>query len=99
MIDGIFDPAMSSLEKGIKNAVKAQEVIAQNIANANTPNYYAKKFDEVLEKEVQRRDVPGVNLEEEMADQAKNSGKHAAYIKLLLSKLSILRTIITQGRK
>lgn len=99
MVDGIFDPAMSSLEKGIKNMIKAQEVIAHNIANANTPGYIAKKFDEVLEKEVQRRDTPGVNLEEEMADQARISGRYAAYTKLLTSKLAILRTIITQGRK
>ncbi len=99
MIDGIFDSTMASLERGIDRATKTQEIIAQNIANANTPGYVPKKFDAVLEKAVERRDASGVNLEEEMADQSKNSGRHAAYIKLMSSKLAILRTVISQGRK
>lgn len=99
MVDGIFDTTMASLEKGIARSAKAQEIIAHNIANANTPGYVPKKFDEVLDRAVERRDAPGVNLEEEMADQARNSGKHAAYLKLMTSKLAILRTVISQGRK
>lgn len=99
MVDGIFDTTMASLEKGIARSTKAQEIIAHNIANANTPGYVPKKFDDVLDRAVERRDTPGVNLEEEMADQSRNSGKHAAYLKLMTSKLAILRTVISQGRK
>lgn len=99
MVDGIFDATMASLEKGISRSTKSQEIIAHNIANANTPGYVPKKFDEVLERAVERRDTPGVILEEEMADQSRNSGKHAAYLKLMTSKLAILRTVISQGRK
>ncbi len=98
-MDGIFDATMSSLERGIDRTTKTHEVIAQNIANANTPGYVAKKFDQVLERAVERRDTPGVNLEEEMAEQAKNSGRHSAYVKLMSTKLAILRTVISQGRK
>ena len=99
MIDGIFDSTMASLEKGISQTTKAQEVITQNIANAQTPGYVAKKFDKVLERAVERRDSAGVNLEEEMADMAQNNDRHAAYLKLMSSKLAILRTVISQGRK
>lgn len=99
MIDGIFDPTMASLEKSISHATKTQEIISQNIANAQTPGYVAKKFDKVLERAVERRDSTGVNLEEEMAAMAQNSGRHSAYLKLMSSKLAILRTVISQGRK
>ncbi|MFA5104073.1 MAG: flagellar basal body protein [Candidatus Margulisiibacteriota bacterium] len=99
MIDGIFDSTMTSLERGLSHATKAQEVIAQNIANAQTPGYVAKKFDDVLEHAVERRNGAGVNLEEEMSDMALNNNRHAAYLKLMASKLAILRTVISQGRK
>lgn len=99
MVDGIFDPTMTSLEKGITAATKTHEIIAHNIANANTPGYVPQKFDKVLGRAVERRESPGVNLEEEMAEQAKNSGRHATYLKLMSSKLAILRTVISQGRK
>lgn len=99
MIDSIFDPTMGSLENSIRNSAKAQEVISHNIANANTPGYVPKKFDEVLGKAVEKRDRASVNMEEEMADMARNSGRYSAYLKMFNSKLSVLRTIISQGRK
>lgn len=98
-MDGIFDSTMGSLEKGIIRTKKVHEIIAHNIANANTPGYVSKKFDDVLDKAVERRESPGVNLEEEMADQAKNSGRYTAYTKIMTAKLAILRTVISQGRK
>jgi flagellar basal body rod protein FlgB len=99
MIDGIFDSTMASLEKGISHTTKTQEIISQNIANSKTPGYVAKKFDKVLERAVERRDGAGVNLEEEMTAMAQNSERHSAYLKLMSSKLAILRSVISQGRK
>lgn len=99
MIEGIFDSTMASLEKGISHTTRTQEIISQNLANANTPGYVAKKFDKVLERAVERREGGSVNLEEEMAAMAQNSGRHSAYLKLLTSKLAILRSVISQGRK
>ena len=99
MIGNIFDPTMTNLEGGISKATKIQEVISQNIANANTPGYIPKKFDEVLNKAVERKDRTSVNMEEEMADMAKNNIEHSSYIKMLVTKFAVLRSVITQGRK
>lgn len=95
----IFDPAMSSVEKQIASTIRVQEVISQNIANANTPGYAAKEFNEVLNKAVERQDSRAVNLEQEMADMAKNSSKFSTYTKFLAAKLGVLRNVISQGRK
>ena len=95
----LFDTTMSSLEKGILRSNKTQEVIAQNIANANTPGYVPQRFDEVLNKAVEKSDKKNVVLEEELADMSKNSTKYSAYVKLMTAKLAMLRTIVSQGRK
>jgi len=34
-----------------------------------------------------------------MAALSRNSSEHASYVKLLVSKLSVIRTVVTQGRK
>lgn len=94
-----FDPTIPKLEKAVIQAAKIQEVIAQNIANAQTSGYIPKVFDKELDKAVERIDRKGINLEEEMADMAKNSMEHSAYVKLLTQKIGILRTIVTQGRR
>ena len=95
----IFDPTMSNLEDSIRRAQLAQEVTSQNIANANTPGYIPKKFDDVLNKAIERQDKKGVNIEEEMAQLSVNEQRHSSCIRLLTTKLSMLRTIISQGRK
>ncbi len=94
----IFDPTFDNLEMAIERAVKKQAVIAQNIANANNPAYEALEFDEVLDKAVKRANKT-VILEEEMAAISKNSIDHSAYVKLLTSKISVMRTVATQGRR
>ena len=99
MTERIFDKTFTDLEKGIYRTDKVQEVIAHNIANAQTPGYVPKKFSEELDKAIEKSDKKNVNLEEEMADMARNSTEHSAYLKMMASKLAILRTIVTQGRK
>lgn len=94
-----FDSAIPKLESAISNSTKAQEVIAHNIANAQTPGYVPKSFDKELGRAVDKIDKKSVNIEEEMADMAKNNMEHSSYIKLLTQKLGILRTIVTQGRR
>jgi len=98
-IPEIFDDSYVNLQKAIDRAAKKQAIIAQNIANANNPDYAALKFDEVLNKAVTRADKKNIVIEEEMADLSKNSIEHSAYVKLLASKISVLRSVVTQGRK
>ena len=80
-------------------SAKKQEVIAHNIANANTPGYEALTFDEQLMKAVKRMDNQQVVLEDELAALTENSTRYSAYVKLITSKISILRSIATQGRR
>ena len=96
---GLFDETFDTLAKAMEIATKKQEVIAHNIANAKTPGYEPLTFDEELMKAVKRGDNKQVVLEEELAELTKNSTKYSAYVKLLSSKINVLRTIATQGRR
>jgi flagellar basal body rod protein FlgB len=96
---GLFDGTFDNLEKAMAVATRRQAVLADNIANAKTPGYRAKDFDEVLMKAVERQDRPEVNLEQEMAMLTENSVKYSAYLKSMTAKLSVLRSVVTQGRK
>lgn len=80
-------------------AARRQEVIAHNIANAKTPGYEPMSFDEQLMAAVKRTDKKQLNLEEELAALTDNSVKYSAYVKLLSSKINVLKTIATQGRR
>ena len=93
----MFDPTFSNLEKAMKVTAAQQSLIAQNIANIDNPNYEAQDFDAELGKAVKRASRK-VTLEEEMAALSKNTDRYSSYVKLLSSKLAILRTIVTQGR-
>ena len=94
----IFDDTFISLQHAIDRVTKKQAVISQNIANINNPNYEALEFDEILNKAVKRANKK-VILEEEMASLSRNSISHSAYVKLLASKINVLHTVSTQGRK
>ena len=95
----IYDSTFGSLERAMKVAAMKEAVIAQNIANAKTPGYEAMIFDEELNKAVKRQDKKDVVLEDEMAALAENSGKYSAYVKLMTSKIGVLRSIATQGKR
>ena len=95
----LFDETFGSLERAMEIATKKQAVIAHNIANAKTPGYEALTFDEELMRAVKRLDQKQVVLEEELAALTENSIKYSAYVKLLSSKINVLRTIATQGRR
>jgi flagellar basal body rod protein FlgB len=95
----IFDSTFYNLQRAMDNASKRQAILAHNMANANTPGYDAMDFDAVLGEAVKRADGRGVVIEEEMASLTENSVMYSAYVKLLSSKLSTLRSIATQGRK
>lgn len=95
MYDGTFD----NLTKAMAIAAKRQTIIAQNIANANNPDYVPLKFDEALNKAVEKADKGSVVLEDEMNDLSSVAGQHSAYIKFLTAKLSVIRTVVTQGRR
>jgi flagellar basal body rod protein FlgB len=94
----IFDDTFITLQRAVDRATKKQAVIAQNIANINNPQYAALEFDEVLDKAVKRTNSKLV-IEEEMAALSRNSIEHSAYIKLLTSKINVIRTVATQGRR
>jgi len=93
----IYGPTYDRLEVAMKHRAMMQSIIAHNIANANTPGFKPIKFDDVLGKAV--RSDSGVDLEEEMADMAKNSTEYSSYVRLINAKLSTLRSVVTQGRK
>ena len=95
----IFDPAFNTLTHAMEIATKRQAVISHNIANAKTPGYEALTFDEQLMQAVKRLDKKQVVLEEELAALTDNSVKYSAYVKLMTSKLSVLRNVVTQGKK
>jgi len=94
----IFDNTLVRLQQSIDRATKKQAVIAQNIANINNPDYEALEFNEVLNKAVKRANNKVV-LEDEMAALSKNSIEHSAYVKLFASKINILHTVVTQGKR
>lgn len=95
----LFDETFNSLERAMRVTSLRQGVIAQNIANANTPGYEALKFDEQLMKAVTREENRQVVLEKEMAELTENSVRYSAYVKMLSSKLNMLKTIASQGRR
>jgi flagellar basal body rod protein FlgB len=95
----LFDPTFNNLERKMEISTRRQEVITQNIANAKTPGYDAMTFDEELMQAVKRLDNKRVVLEDELSALTKNSVEYSSYVKLLTNKLSILRTIATQGRR
>jgi flagellar basal body rod protein FlgB len=101
MADGleIFDSSFSALERAMRVATMKQTVIAHNIANARTPGYEPMTFDEELMRAVKRQDKKQVVIEEELNDLARNSGKYSAMTKLMASKVNILKTIASQGRR
>lgn len=98
-INGLFDETSSNLEKAMRIATQRQAVISQNIANAKTPGYVAKEFDEELMQAVERQNKREVVLEEELAALTRNSGKYSYCVKMLTSKVNLLKTIASQGRK
>lgn len=95
----LFDKTFDNMENSMRIAAKRQAVIAQNIANANTPGYEAQEFDEVLGRAVKRQNEKKVIIEKEMADLSDNSIKHLSYVKLMSQKMGILRTIASQGKR
>lgn len=95
----VYDDTIYNLQGAMGVSTKVQAIIAHNLANASTPGYRALKFDEVLNKVVERTENPSVNLEEEMAALSDNSIRYSSYIKLLSSKINILKSIVTQGKK
>jgi len=95
----IFDPTFKHLESAMKVSAAKQAVISHNIANANNPEYEALEFDEELGKAVNRLDNKKVVMEDEMAALSENSVRYSSYVKLMSSKLGVLRNIASQGRK
>ena len=95
----LFDGTFDALQHAMEISSKRQAVIAHNIANAKTPGYEAMTFDAQLMKAVKRLDNPQVVLEEELSSLTENSVKYSTYVKLMTSKIGVLRSIVTQGRR
>lgn len=95
----IFDKSFTALERGMEIAARRQEVITHNIANANTPGFEALTFNEELLQAEKRIDKTDVVLEEELAALTANSIDYSAYVKILSSKINMLRGIASQGKR
>lgn len=96
---GMFDGTFDNLERAMTIATRRQAVLADNIANAKTPGFRPKDFDEVLMRAVERQDQKQVNLERELAELTENSVRYSAYLKQMSAKMGVLRSIVTQGRR
>ena len=94
----VFGKTFDDLEKSMRVTAMRQEVIAHNIANANTPGYVAMTFDEELMQAIKKQDKKKVVLEDELAALSKNSIEYSGYAKMLISKLNLLRTVARQGK-
>jgi len=99
VVGAVFGDTFSSLERAMKIATLRQEVISQNIANANTKGYEALAFNEELMRAEKRIYHPKVAIEREMTELANNQVAYAAAVKLMSAELNKMRTIATQGRR
>lgn len=95
----MFDYTVAQLEGEMKKTVDRQAMHAHNLANVETPGFKPLRFDEELNKAVERQDRKHVIVEEEMAALSSNSIKYSAYVKLLSQKINVLKTIASQGRR
>jgi len=95
----IFDDTFENLQRAMDIATKKQAVLAHNIANIDTPGFEPLDFDEVLGKAVKRIDGRPLVLEQELAALTENSIRYSAYVKLLSSKINVMRAVATQGRR
>lgn len=138
-IDRLFDSeAYKAVKQALQAAAVRQKVIAENIANVDTPGYKRAdvSFEEELKKAldapeklplkttdsrhisnfppdisaikarvlreidtVERNDQNNVNLEEEMANLAKNNIAFQTLVELVAGKLESLKTVINEGRQ
>jgi flagellar basal-body rod protein FlgB len=123
------DVTFAALEKAQHGLTERSRLIAQNIANINTPNYHRRDvnftseiaaaldesrggkraerasavLDSVAEEVVEERlfyrpDMGGVDLDREMAEQAKNSMMGQAIQQLMGKKIHQLRMVIKDGK-
>jgi len=145
MFNGLFgNPAYVTLERGLDACSMRSRLIANNIANVDTPNYKAQrlKFEELLVDKMKTeppagklglfqtdpRHLPGgmigpeeirtqqgiiytddsltyrldgnnVDVDHEMAEQAKNALQYATLTELIGRKYSLLRTVISEGKR
>jgi flagellar basal body rod protein FlgB len=95
----VFDPTFDRVQAAMSLATQRQAVIAHNIANANVPGYQALEFDAVLKKAVARQNAPTVVLAEEMGKLSQNALDYSTCVKLMSSKLNVLKTVASQGRR
>ncbi|MBP1913662.1 flagellar basal body rod protein FlgB [Lederbergia galactosidilytica] len=125
----LFSSTITSLERGLGNSALKQKVIANNIANADVPNYKSKNvsFGNVLEdtqlelKRTDSRHLPleqagqsptvytkrnfqyhsngnNVDLDQEMADMAKNQLYYQTLIERLNGNFSMLTNVLRGGK-
>lgn len=146
MIQRLFsEPAFLAIERALDSGTARAQLIAHNIANADTPHYKALRlrFEEFLARELgmdgpaprlplrqthpahlsghaglglkgtltpygliyqddrttYRLDGNNVDMDHEMAEQAKNAIHYATLTELASRRLATLRTAISEGRR
>ncbi len=142
MADQVFgisgDKTINYLEKGLDGAAKRQQVISNNIANVDVPNFKRSDvpFQEELKKAIDRtsggpnlklattdskhlqgignnevnfttvqesnltfrNDGNNVDIDKEMVELTKNNSYYSAYVQMLISKLSMIKGAIREGK-
>ena len=86
----MIDATAAALERSLDLRMKAHEVHASNVANANVPGYKAKKidFEGRMREALAGVDGPGTRLEREAEAAAKASAVQADVYEDPLAKMS-----------
>ena len=99
-IDGIiFDPVQAALKKAAIEASQRQAIYSYNIANASTPGFKPKHFEDELdlaERKLKLKEE--FNLEEEMAKMNENRLFQSAVLKILSTRGAVKHRIMLMGK-
>lgn len=102
MNNGIESVTLQALSSALDVAQLRQQVIASNIANANTPGYATKRvsFSATIEalQDAGGQPVP-VQLDREMAEMAQNAVHFQALLKGVGRELAILSSAVSEGKR
>ena len=98
----IFGQTERRLIEGIREMNSRKAAVAYNIANVTTPGFKPVRFEDEIEEAIRiygdTEYLEEVNIDDEMVKTTKIRLKHQAYIRLLTTKMSITKRVVTLGK-
>ena len=94
----VYDQSMNKLADAIIDATDRQAVYAYNIANAATPGFKPKRFQDELKEAENSYGSVEFNIEEEIARMTENRLKHSALVKILNARAQLTKKVVTLGK-